>query len=86
MVSADVLRREQEELRRQERNKRLEGRGVKTLRAPVRCLFPALGCLCCCLGGVGVLRGSVLGELHPRMPMDSLGRVTDPPRNNICKG
>lgn len=32
LVSADVLRREQQELRRHERNnKHLEGRGVKTL-------------------------------------------------------
>lgn len=33
LVSADVLRREQQELRRHERNnKHLEGRGAKTLR------------------------------------------------------
>ena len=46
LVSADVLRREQQELRRHERNnKHLEGRGVKTLREHQRAFsFSAFGC------------------------------------------
>lgn len=47
LVSADVLRREQQELRRHERNhKHLEGRAVTTLREhPLAFPFPAFSCL-----------------------------------------
>lgn len=45
LVSADVLRREQQELRRHERNnKHLEGRGVKTLHEH-QLAFSAFSCL-----------------------------------------
>jgi len=88
LVSADVLRRERQELRRQERNtKHLEGRGVKTRRENrlafscsafgwllVRWRALALGC-----------RGrSIPAEQPLAVPMDSLGRGTEPLR--LIKG
>lgn len=78
LVSADVLRREQQELKKRERsNKRLEGRGLKPLTSTSLLYFSLLsaGSQCCVrpCPECWLLMESSSVEQHLDMLMDSWG-------------